>query len=372
MKSLKIGLILGLGVVSASSMAETFGPTQMPSIQQGAQASHSAPAASSASVNQLLGQEMNQTTPSSGQLSMDQIKSILAKQNQGQQSPQQPANSATQSSQPASASAPANTALGDTGMSQQAFANMVRSLMPLSPDQIKALRVLFDKSQQAAATSPGTPPRPTSSTIMVNLAPGSTPPVIRLSNSFVTSLVFLDSTGQPWPIQAFDIGDPNSFDVKWNRKGNTLLVQPNTTYKSGNIAVMLKGKDTPVMITLIPGQHAVDYRADLRVPGFGPNAKPSLSGLPDTANPKLLTFLNGIPAQGAKRMTVQGGPGQAWSMGPYIYLRTQLSLLSPGFIASMSSPDGTHVYQIKKTPVVLASYQGQVVQLKLAEASDNE
>lgn len=383
MKSLKLCLVLGLGIVSASALAETFGPasqTQMPSIQQGQNGQNQSGATgTSASVNQLLGQEMNQTAPQSGKLSMDQIKSILARQNNNQNSAQSQSQSPSASTQGSSSSAdasastaPADSALGDTGMSQQAFANVVRSMMPLTPDQIKALRVMFDKSQQAAAESPGTPPRPTSSTIMVNLSPGSTPPVIRLSNSFVTSLVFLDSTGQPWPIQAFDIGDPNSFDVKWNRKGNTLLVQPNTTYKSGNIAVMLKGQDTPVMVTLIPGQHAVDYRADLRVPGFGPNAKPSLSGLPDTANPKLLTFLNGVPAQGAKRMTVQGGPAQAWSLGKHIYLRTSLTLLSPSYLASMSSPDGTHVYQIKKTPVVLASYQGQVVQLKLAEANNNE
>lgn len=379
MKSLKLGLVLGLGIVSASALAETFGPasqTQMPSIQQGQNGQNQSSAnGASSNVNQLLGQEMNQTTPQSGKLSMDQIKSILARQNKTQNSAQTQSAStqgSSASSNSSTSSAPADAALGDTGMSQQAFANVVRSMMPLTPDQIKALRVMFDKSQQAAAESPGTPPRPTSSTIMVNLSPGSTPPVIRLSNSFVTSLVFLDSTGQPWPIQAFDIGDPNSFDVKWNRKGNTLLVQPNTTYKSGNIAVMLKGQDTPVMVTLIPGQHAVDYRADLRVPGFGPNAKPSLSGLPDTANPKLLTFLNGVPAQGAKRMTVQGGPAQAWSLGGDVYLRTSLTLLSPSYLASMSSPDGTHVYQIKKTPVVLASYQGQVVQLKLAEANNNE
>ena len=75
---------------------------------------------------------------------------------------------------------------------------------------------------------------------------------------------------------------------------------------------MLKGQDTPVMITLMPGQRAVDYRVDMRVPGLGPNASPTMSSLPESANPQLLNFLNGIPPNAAKALTVDGGPGQAW------------------------------------------------------------
>ncbi|WP_306686756.1 DotH/IcmK family type IV secretion protein [Candidatus Coxiella mudrowiae] len=48
--------------------------------------------------------------------------------------------------------------------------------------------------------------------MIVNLSPGATPPIIRLSSGFVTSLVFLDSKGAPWRIQACDLGDPNSFN----------------------------------------------------------------------------------------------------------------------------------------------------------------
>ncbi|WP_251365941.1 DotH/IcmK family type IV secretion protein [Coxiella-like endosymbiont of Rhipicephalus sanguineus] len=68
------------------------------------------------------------------------------------------------------------------------------------------------------------PPKPTSASVIVNLSPEATLPVIRLSSGFVTSLVFLDSTGAPWPIQAYDLGDPNSFNIQWNKKDNTLLV----------------------------------------------------------------------------------------------------------------------------------------------------
>ncbi|PHQ79550.1 MAG: type IV secretion protein IcmK [Coxiella sp. (in: Bacteria)] len=290
---------------------------------------------------------------------MAQVKTILS-QNKSTQAAQSQAASTT-----AAASTASNSAFGDTSMSQQAFANTVRSMMPLTPDQIRTLRQLFNNSQRAAADYPGTPPKPTSSSVVVNLSPGATPPIIRLRSGFVTSLVFLDSTGEPWPIQAYDIGDPNSFNIQWNQKGNTLLVQSSSAYKSGNLAVMLKGQDTPVMVTLMPGQNAVDYRVDLRVPGLGPNASATVSSLPDVANPQLLDFLNGVPPNGAKEVQVQGGPCQAWESAGHLYLRTQLTVLSPSWLASMSSPDGTHVYEIMKSPVVLASFRGKVIQLMI-------
>lgn len=251
------------------------------------------------------------------------------------------------------------------GLSDQAFANTVRNMMPLSPNQIRTLHYLFDQSQQAAAAAPGTPPKPTSTSVNVNLSPGATPPIIRLSSGFVTSLVFLDATGAAWPITAYDLGDPKSFNIQWNKKDNTLLVQALSHYKSGNLAVMLKGLDTPVMLTLMPGQHAVDYRVDLRVPGIGPNANPVLDGLPSTESPQLLNVLNGVPPKGSQPLTIDGGDCQGWLIKGHVFLRTRLTVLSPGWISTMSSADGTHAYELQTTPVVLASQRGQLVKLTI-------
>lgn len=256
---------------------------------------------------------------------------------------------------------------GQPSSSDQAFANTVRNMMPLSPEQIRMLHYLFDKSQQAAAASPGVPPKPTSTSLIVNLSPGATPPVIRLSSGFVTSLVFLDSTGAPWPIQAYDLGDPKSFNIQWDKKGNTLLVQALSHYKSGNLAVILQGLDPPVMLTLIPGQRAVDYRVDLRVPGIGPNANPILGTLPSAETPELLEVLNGVPPSDSKPLTITGDAGhsQAWLIKGHLFLRTPLTVLSPGWISTMSSADGTHAYELQTTPIVLASERGQLIKLMI-------
>jgi len=256
-------------------------------------------------------------------------------------------------------------ALGSTDVSRQAFLNMMRQVMPLSPEQIKTLRHMYEGTQKAATEYPGVPPKPTSNSVIVNLAPGSTPPIIRMRKGFVTSLVFLDSSGQPWPVEAYDLGNPDGFNIQWDKKSHTLLVQAMNSYLSGNLAVILKGLDTPIMVTMMPGQRAVDYRVDLRVPGLGPNGKPTVSGLPATGSSSLLTFLNGVPPQGAKTLQVNGGQAQAWMYNGKLYLRTQLTLLSPGWSSSMRSPDGTNVYELAKTPVVLVSQLGAIQQLSI-------
>ena len=255
------------------------------------------------------------------------------------------------------------SAVPNTGLDDQAFADTVRNMMPLSPQQIKVLRYLFDQSQRAAATYPGTPPKPTSTSVLVNLSPGSMPPVIRLSAGFISSLVFIDSTGASWPITAYDLGDPQSFNIQWDKKGNTLLVQALSSYKSANLAVMLQGLDTPVMLTLLPGQDAVDYRMDLRIPGLGPNANPVLAGLPATASPELLNVLNGVPPNGSRTLKITGGPCQGWLLNGHLYLRTPLTVVSPAWLATMGSPDGTNAYELQSTPVILASQRGQIIKL---------
>ncbi len=250
---------------------------------------------------------------------------------------------------------------------EAAFRSLVNQYMPMTPEQIIRLRKMFNQSQRAAATWPTTPPKPVSTSILVNLSPGATPPTVLLSAGDVTSLVFVDSTGAPWPIESYDLGNPRAFNIQWNKKSNTLMIQAKSLYTYGNIAVKLRNLNTPVMMTLIPGTKIVYYRADIRVPGFGPNAKaiPLGNGLPNAVSPVLLQVLNGVPPSGSTLMKVCGGPGRAWMIFGKLYLRTRLTVVSPQWTATMSSADGMHVYEMNKTPMVLASQRGKLVNLKI-------
>ena len=261
-------------------------------------------------------------------------------------------------------------------VNSQAFAGVPESLMPLSPNQIKDIRRKFNKVQQAGAWTQDVPAKPVSSTIVVDLAPGATPPVVRLSAGFVSSLVFLDSTGAPWPIKAYDLGDPKSFNIQWSQSesadpkdsiNNTLLIQAITMYKVANLAVMLKGLNTPIMLTLVPGQEVVDYRVDLRCPGIGPHAKSVVANIPAAASSLLVDVINGIsPGGKGKKLKVIGGDAEAWVLNKRMFIRTKMNVISPSWVSTMSgSEGGVNAYEIQPSSVVLALNNGKMTQIKI-------
>lgn len=258
---------------------------------------------------------------------------------------------------------------------EQAFNALKQSSFPLTPNQILDLKRRFNKVERAKSIEQDVPPKPTSSAIVVDLEPGSTPPVIRLSSGFISSLVFVDVTGAPWPIKAYDIGDPQSFSVQWQPQkdikdatglGNTLLIQSNVMYKQGNLAVMLKGLNTPIMVTLVPGQKAVDYRVDIQVPKHGPYATYSEGRLPNSTSNDLVSVLNHIAPSGSKSLEVKGGRAEAWVKDSKLFIRTPYHIISPSWYSTMSSSDGTvRAYSLQPASVVLALDHGKTITLNI-------
>jgi intracellular multiplication protein IcmK len=248
-----------------------------------------------------------------------------------------------------------------------AFNSMMQQNMPLTPQQVVRLHQLIDTSQRAASIAPTVPPKPVSTTLMINLAPGATPPAIRLAQGYISSLVFVDSTGAPWPIASYDVGDPKMMNIQWDGKSNILLIQAVSPYNSGNLVLRLAGLATPVTLEMVSGQRVVDYRTDIHVSGIGPNSKELPLGtiLPDSANQLLLSVLDGVAPSGSKQLIVKGGDCQAWLLSDTMYLRTRLTVLSPGWIGKMASPDGMMAYQLQKSSSVLVSQYGNPVELKI-------
>jgi intracellular multiplication protein IcmK len=254
----------------------------------------------------------------------------------------------------------------------EAFNTVKESLSPLSVGQIDELKELY-KSINRASNLENNPPTPTFSSISVDLQPGSAPPAIRLSAGLVSSLVFVDITGAPWPIRAYDVGDPTNFNIVWNQNGedetsmtNTLLMQPMSLYKDGNLAVMLQGLNTPVMLSLIPGQKEVDYRVDIQVPGRGPFAKDTDTMLKASTNPALNQVINNISPDGSKLLKVTGGAARAWLFGDVMYVRTALPIVSPAWNATMRGAGGTvSAYELPKSPVILVMDNGRIRKLNV-------
>lgn len=277
--------------------------------------------------------------------------------------------------------APKNAFSQASQSQENAFSQVTRKAMPMTPKQVHQLKRMLKQTKHAAAKSAGTPPTPKTTSLMVSLSPGHTPPVIRLQQGFISSLVFVDANGNKWPILGYDLGDPDSFNIQWQQGSNTLLVQATSAFTYGNLAVRLKGLPTPVMLTLVPGQRSVDYRVDLHIQGRSPTANNSSegsgsgsgssSGVTGVSN-TLIKALNGIPPKKGKRLKVKGGSCEpsrqncrAWIADNKLYLRIPMEILSPGWISRVKSSDGMKAYKLQKTPSVLVSDHGQSTELRI-------
>ena len=249
------------------------------------------------------------------------------------------------------------------------FKAALNSVFPFSPSEIQEL---FDKMHQnqsaIAGPSIGNPKAETKAET-IPLEPGAQPREIDTEVGFVTTVSFVDSTGNPWPIQ--DVGIGGNFDVPApDQGGNTLRMTPLARYALGNMSVRLVGLTPPLSFKLRASTGVVDYRYDARVPRFGPKASASLIDHGNdlvAGDGLLMSVLDGAVPLSATRLTVVGTDSRsaAWRIGGKVYLRTPLMLLSPGWEGSVGSSDGTHVYLIADTPVLLLSDNGNLIHARI-------
>ena len=248
--------------------------------------------------------------------------------------------------------------------------------LPLDPDQIRRLRKRLDESQKAQ--SEGTRDvDPVSRSVTVSLRPGEKPPTVNLATGNATTVTVSDATGQPWPILASVTGNPNAFDVQSaGPQGDTniMVVTPTTAYGASNLILTLKDHPVPIALKLVSGSDRPDYRLDVKVSARGPNAAyqtaPSES-LPETEDTLLTKFLDNTPPDSAERLDVDGPSGsadvEAWMLNGKMYVRTDLSLLSPSYTSRANSVSGTKVYALPHAPVLVVSDQGRMHSVSVSQ-----
>ncbi|NQZ13745.1 MAG: type IV secretion protein DotH [Alphaproteobacteria bacterium] len=257
---------------------------------------------------------------------------------------------------------------------QEAFDAVITGLFPLQPDQIQELLRHYDMTEEAVNSPVAGMPTPEISVQTVSLDPGATPLTIRTSPGHITTINLLDVTGAPWPIQ--DVSWAGDFEVVEPEEGGHIIrITPMEKFAYGNMAVRLLTLKTPVTISLRTDQTAVHYRVDARVPEYGPFAEtPIIEGVEDlkAGNPLITSVLDGAPPQGAQKLKVSGADGRtsAYSLAGKTYVRTPLTLLSPGWDSSVSSADGMNVYSLNSTPVLLLSDNGRFIRAHLSQEED--
>jgi intracellular multiplication protein IcmK len=256
-------------------------------------------------------------------------------------------------------------------LNDKVFDNALQTLLPMTPEQIRKTLDAFRISRQAAET-PITEPVPKVEVVTVSLDPTQVPPVIKTSPGRVSTVIILDSTGSPWPIQ--DVSWAGKFEVTPPEEGGHVVrITPQSAHNEGNMSVRLVDLITPITFTLKTGLDEVDYRFDARIPKLGPLAKVPLienGGLKSVVggDENLVQMLDGTPPASSEKLKIDGTDGRTsvWRLSGRIYLRTPLTLLSPAWSSSVTSGDGMNVYVLNDTPVILLSDEGRVVRAHIA------
>ncbi len=253
---------------------------------------------------------------------------------------------------------------------QTTFERAYEGLVPLGPNEVRDTMSRYERTQRASVPPSSGQPRGQVRIKTLSLEPGSEPPTINISSGYVTTITILDATGEPWPI--LDLGIGGNFEVSKTGGGNHVIrVMPLTRFGYGNLSVLLQDLSTPIIFKLSSGGATVDYRFDARVPRLGPNAKLSLIDKKNklqAGSAEIMGFLDNAPPPEAKRVRINGADSRtmAWTVDRRMFVRTPLTMLSPAWDSSVSSADGTTVYELTETPVLIMSDNGVLVRARVA------
>jgi intracellular multiplication protein IcmK len=245
-------------------------------------------------------------------------------------------------------------------LNDPAYVGARNNAIPLTPAMILDLKQRYDASQRARTGDDGTsfPALPLTRSVNVSLGPGGVTTIVETVPGYPTAIVFLDSTGQPWPIAWDTNGLPVSgggpatasgaaaggaqgpavdavgHNVSVPFKGsNVLQLQPNSPHLRGGVLVTLENAPKPLAFMIVSSKGQYDADMAVKVSGRGPKAKEDIITRPDapeTGAPYLTAMLDGVPPASAVPLSVEGvSPDavRAWQMGDKDYIRTSYILL---------------------------------------------
>ena len=270
---------------------------------------------------------------------------------------------------------------------QREYEQAKKALLPLGPEEIRDFRSSRDEAQ--AASFGGVPPQLKNREISIGMAPGDQAPIVHLAPPFIASVVFIDTTGAPWPITSVEsagVGE-GMFAVGWDAEGkvpphNLLTVRPLTNHVAGNAVVTLQGCELPVGIVfdadsrnehgLAPGE--IDGLLTVKLWRPGPAAqRPSVGPAPEPAlNPRLQQFLYDTPPEGARDVQLEPPVGKAWVFDGHLYLRTDRPLRWPAWTAQAKAPGGVAIYELPSVPSLLVSVDGQTLSILVGSSGTSQ
>lgn len=263
---------------------------------------------------------------------------------------------------------------------QEAFDAALQGLLPLRPKEIRELLEHFDRTQESVELPVYPAPKPEIAVETLALDPGVKPTVIKTAYGYVTTVNFLDASGEPWPIQ--NIAWAGNFDVAEVESSNdrpvySLRITPQSEFAYGNMSIDMLGLRTPVILSLETSRDIVHYRFDATIPEAGPLATSPIIDVSGgvglaAGDADMSSVLEGVAPPRAVKMDISGVDGRtsAYRFNGLTYLRTPLALVSPAWITSASSADGMRVYAMPHAPVIILSEKGKLIRARLSDRED--
>ncbi len=239
----------------------------------------------------------------------------------------------------------------------------------LTPDEVMQFRqYLLDKERAAHQI---TPPKMRSKSHSISLSPGSAIPKISIAPRYVSSLVIVDSQGNPWPIVGHNNGSPHVFQtsVQEAEPFNVMSIAALMNVGVSNLAIQLEGQSVPLIVEIEVNPSVMDIRADMVVDQVGPRSNPLLrytgGDVEATPGSVMMAFVDGVPPKGAVPLGVSDDRFRVWELGGELYIRTGVHVSTPRHQGISFGTGGVRVYRMKKTPVALFNADGKVGTLRI-------
>lgn len=259
---------------------------------------------------------------------------------------------------------------------QKIFEESLRQMMPLDEEQIHKFRMRSDEREKAILP---VSPALSSRSVRVSLEPGQNPVSVHTTANVATSLVFHDSTGQPWPITSVTNGSPSFFQILRPElpDGNLLNVTPTQSHATSTLVVTLQDRDVPLLIRLEsdsvrgPKRNA-DALVLFQLAHHGPKASiPLLKEIKETANSNMLAFLDRVPPENSIRLTLSPASADilGWEYEGKRYLRTRHSLVWPAWLAVVNGPGNVKCYEVAPTSRVMLSVDGEIQTIQVKKGA---
>jgi intracellular multiplication protein IcmK len=201
--------------------------------------------------------------------------------------------------------------------------------------------------------------------------------MVVLTPNLVTALVFMDSTGTPWPVTSSVLGNGSLFkvDILKDDNLNRVIISPLTAHGNSNLVITLKDHGIPLIIRLetrsgVDAQRKVDGLIIYQVQERGPLATPRLSReeLPTPVNDLLYLILDGIiPESGIKLESAPKVDETTFlKLGDALFVRTRQTLLWPAYRARASGAGGYAVYETVYLSSIIMGIEDEIQRVNLS------